>query len=165
METGKIFVIVFYLICVYIFVQTYLYLDQIDRCPCFHKDGKYAVSIDFMKFFQVLEIFILTASLATIFFMNSKGRKTLDNSINGKKPGARTIVLSLTIIIMLIISGVMAYNVMNMYNNIKDDCKCVDSWYRFFLYYEGIVSLVTVFRFIVMFLLIGIFYIMTQINK
>ena len=156
--TGKIFVLVFYLLCVYIFVQTYLYLDEIDRCPCFHKDGKYAVSIDFMKFFQVLEIVILTASLGTMFFLKSKAK------VDVKKARAPTVVLSLTVIIMLIISAFMAYNVINMYTNIKDDCKCVDSWYRYFLYYEGFVSLITVFRFLLVFLLFGIFFIMSKLK-
>jgi len=159
METGKIFVVIFYLICVYIFVQTYLYLDEIDRCPCFHKDGKYAVSIDFMKFFQILEIVILTASLAAMFFMKSKGKFKLN-----KKQGEPTFLLSLTIVIMVIISGFMAYNVINMYTNIKEDCKCVDSWYRYFLYYEGFVSLITVFRFVIIFLLLGIFFIMSKLK-
>ena len=159
METGKILVVIFYLICVYIFVQTYLYLDEIDRCPCFHKDGKYAVSIDFMKFFQILEIVILTASLAALFFMKSNGKFKLN-----KKQGEPTFILSLTIVIMVIISGFMAYNVINMYTNIKDDCKCVDSWYRYFLYYEGFVSLITVFRFIIIFLLLGIFFIMSKLK-
>lgn len=158
MGTGDVLVIIFYLLCVYIFVQTYLYLDEIDRCPCFHKDGKYAVSIDFMKFFQVLEIVILTASLGSLYFMKSKGKVDLKNN---KTP---SIILSLTVIIMLIISTFMAYNVINMYTNIKDDCKCVDSWYRYFLYYEGFVSLITVFRFVLIFLLFGIFFIMSKLK-
>lgn len=135
-----------------------MYLDEIDRCPCFHKDGKYAVSIDFMKFFQILEIVILTASLGTMFFLKSKTKVDLKNA---RTP---TVVLSLTVIIMLIISAFMAYNVINMYANIKDDCKCVDGWYRYFLYYEGFVSLITVFRFVLVFLLIGIFFIMSKIK-
>jgi hypothetical protein len=134
-------------------------LDEIDRCPCFHKDGKYAVSIDFMKFFQILEIVILTASLAAMFFMKSKGKFKLN-----KKQGEPTFLLSLTIVIMVIISGFMAYNVINMYTNIKEDCKCVDSWYRYFLYYEGFVSLITVFRFVIIFLLLGIFFIMSKLK-
>ena len=158
MGTGDVLVIIFYLLCVYIFVQTYLYLDEIDRCPCFHKDGKYAVSIDFMKFFQVLEIVILTASLGSLYFMKSKGKVDLKNN---KTP---SIILSLTVIIMLIISTFMAYNVINMYTNIKDDCKCVDSWYRYFLYYVGFVSLITVFRFVLIFLLFGIFFIMSKLK-
>lgn len=158
MGFGNILVIIFYLLCVYIFVQTYLYLDEIDRCPCFHKDGKYAVSIDFMKFFQILEIVILTASLGSLYFMKSKGKVDLKNN---KTP---SVVLSLSVIIMLIISAFMAYNVINMYTNIKEDCKCVDSWYRYFLYYEGFVSLITVFRFVLVFLLFGIFFIMSKLK-
>jgi hypothetical protein len=159
MDTGKIFVIIFYLLCVYIFVKTYLYLDEIDKCPCFHKDGKYAVSIDFMKFFQILEIVILTASLATMFFVKSNNKVDLKNT-----KGKPSFVLILTMIIMLTISALMAYNVINMYTNIKEDCKCVDSWYRYFVYYEGFVSLMTVFRFVVIFLLFGIFFIMSKVK-
>lgn len=157
MDTGQIFVIVFYLICVYIFVQTYIYLDEIDRCPCFHKDGKYEVSIDFMKFFQVLEIVILTASLSSIFFLKT-------SKADLKKKEVPSFILGLTVVIMIIISALMAYNVMNLYNNIQDDCKCVDSWYRYFLYYEGFVSVITVFRFIVLVLLFGIFFIMSKLK-
>jgi len=73
-------------------------------------------------------------------------------------------ILGLTVVIMIIISALMAYNVMNLYNNIQDDCKCVDSWYRYFLYYEGFVSVITVFRFIVVFLLFGIFFIMSKLK-
>jgi hypothetical protein len=91
-----------------------------------------------------------------MFFLKSKGKPDLKKS--------PSFVLSLTLVIMLIISGIMAYNVINMYTNIKDDCKCVDSWYRYFLYYEGFVSLITVFRFIIIFLLFGIFFIMSKLK-
>ena len=155
METKTIFIIIFYFICVYIFLHTYFYLDQINKCPCFHKDGKYAVNLDFMKFFQILEIFILTVLVGSSLFFKSKTFKS-------KNKAPPIFLLSLTVIILLSISGYMTYNVVHLYNNIKDDCECVDSWYRFFLYYEGIVSGITVFRFIAMFLLLSIFIIIRQ---
>ena len=157
METAKIFVIIFYFICLYIFLHTYYYLDQIDKCPCFHKDGKYEVNIDFMKFFQILEIFVLTVYLVSILFFSSK----IFKSKNKKVP---VVMISLVMAFLLAVSGGMAYNVVNLYNNIKEDCKCVDSWYRYFLYYEGIVSFITVFRFISLFLLLIIFYIMSKLS-
>jgi hypothetical protein len=157
MEVGKIIVIIFYFICLYIFLHTYYYLDQIDNCPCFHKDGKYAVNIDFMKFFQILEIFILTVYLVSIFFFSSKMFK----SKNKKAP---LVLLFIAMAFLLTVSGAMTFNVINFYNNVKEDCKCVDSWYRYFIYYEGIVSFITVFRFISVVLLLTIFFIMSKFN-
>ena len=147
METAKIFVIIFYFICLYIFLHTYYYLVQIDNCPCFHKDGKYEVNIDFMKFFQILEIIILSIYVSSIFFFKS-------NTFKMKNVPMPTIILSLTIFLMLGISIYMTINVFNLYINIKEDCKCVDSWYRFFIYYEGIVSLIAVFRIVVLSLIL-----------
>jgi len=163
MDNSTIFVVIFYFICVYIFLHTYYYLVEIDNCPCFEKDGKYAVNIDFMKFFQVLEIFILTVFLSLFLFIKTK--------INSKdiipdkfKENVPKIVLLVPVFVMLVISGFMTYNVMNVYFNIKEDCKCTDSWYRYFLYYEGIVSLISVFRVVVSFILLTILFIVATLS-
>jgi len=152
METKTIFIILFYFICIYIYLHTYYYLVEIDHCPCFQKNGKYSVNIDFMKFFQVLEIFILTILVSSSLFFKSTFYKS-------KKKAPPLILLSIALAFLLFVSGYMTINVINLYTNIKDDCTCVDSWYRFFLYYEGVVSGLTIFRFISMTLLIAIFFI------
>jgi hypothetical protein len=151
MELNKIIVLVFYFICIYIYLHTYFYLEQINNCPCFHKDGKYKVNLDFMKFFQVLEIFMLSVLVLSAFFFTSKIYKS-------KNKPLPKFLLSILLLFLLSVNGYMSYNVVNLYNNIKDDCECVDSWYRFFLYYEGIVSGLTVFRFISMALVAAIFF-------
>ena len=56
----KIFVLVLYLFVLFVFIHTYMYLNQLTTCECFIKNNKYAVNIEFMKFFQVLEIFIFS---------------------------------------------------------------------------------------------------------
>lgn len=155
MDKRQIIILILYVICIFIYVQTYLYLVQIDECPCFHKDGKYEVNIDFMKFFQVLEIFILTVLVFSTFFFKS-------NFFKSKNRQPPFFLLSLVLVFLLSISGFMTYNVINMYTKIQYDCKCTDSWYRYFLYYEGFVSGITVFRFIVMALVLSIFYIFRQ---
>lgn len=153
MDRGKIFVLIFYVILLYIFIHTYYYLDQINKCACFQKEGKYGVNIDFMKFFQVLEIFILTIYVGSMFFFKSSHFKI-------KKIPTPTFILTLSILLLVGISLYMTINVLNLYTNIKEDCKCVDSWYRFFLYYEGIVSLITVFRFVVMILVLALIFLL-----
>jgi hypothetical protein len=62
--------------------------------------------------------------------------------------------LMIPLITLIVISAFMSYNVLNLYINIKSDCKCTDSWYRYFLYYEGIVSMISVFRFVVSLILL-----------
>ena len=148
MEGSTIFVIIFYFICVYIFLHTYYYLEQIDNCPCFKKDGKYAVNIEFMKFFQVLEIIMITVFLSLFLLIKSKmaTKEYIAKAITSSMP---KFILMLPLVVLIVISAFMSYNVLNLYSNIKSDCKCTDSWYRYFLYYEGIVSLISVFRFIV----------------
>jgi len=155
MNTSKLFVVIFYFICVYIFLQTYYYLDEIDNCPCFEKDGKYKVNVDFMKFFQVLEVLFLTVFLAIFLFITSSKTKILNKN---KIPNMNVLTI-LPMIVLLGISGYMSYNVLNLYYNIKEDCKCVDSWYRYFLYYEGAMSFVSVLRIVGSILFLAIFFI------
>jgi hypothetical protein len=136
---------------------------EIDNCPCFEKDGKYAVNIDFMKFFQILEIFILTVFLALFLFMKSNF-KSNGMMLAKFKEGIPKIILIIPVIVMLVISGFMSYNVINLYINIKEDCKCTDSWYRYFLYYEGVVSLISVFRVVVSFIVMAILLIVATLT-
>ena len=155
MENIKILAIVFYVILLYICIHTYYYLTQLETCVCFQKT-KY-INLDFMKFFQILEIFILTIYVASIFFFKSK----LFKNKNKKTP---VFLLSLSLILLICISAYMSINVLNLYTNIKEDCKCADSWYRFFLYYQGIISVITVFRFIAIILLLAIIFIVSKFN-
>ena len=137
----------------YIFIHTYYYLDQLNNCICFQKD-KY-INIDFMKFFQVLEIFILTLYVGSMFFFKSKMFKN-------KKSPPPIFIMTLSLFLLVGISGYMSINVLNLYTNIKEDCKCANSWYRFFLYYQGAVSLITVFRFIAFILLLAIIFLFSK---
>jgi len=86
-KIPTIITIIFYIICLYIFLHTYYYLVEIDNCPCFHKDGKYEVNIEFMKFFQVLEIFILSVLVFSTLFFKS-------NSFKSKKKTPPLLLLS-----------------------------------------------------------------------
>ena len=144
----KIIILVLYAIILFIFIHTYLYLNQLNTCDCFVKNEKYSVNIEFMKFFQILEIFIFTIYIGFMLFVSSK--------INKEKMPSPKILASISLALLVFISGYMAYNVINLYTTITDDCKCANSAYRYFLYYQGIVGASTVLRFIALFIMIGL---------
>jgi hypothetical protein len=144
----KIIVLIIYLIILFIFIHTYLYLNQLNTCSCFVKNNKYSVNIEFMKFFQILEIFIFSIYIGFMLFVTS--------NIQPHKMPSLKILTSISLALLVGISGYMAYNVVNLYMNISDDCKCATSAYRYFLYYQGVVGASTVLRFISLFLMIGL---------
>lgn len=143
----KIFVLVLYLVVLFVFIHTYMYLNQLLACECFVKNNKYAVNIEFMKFFQVLEIFIFSIYVGFMLFVTS--------NVNKKMPSPK-ILASLSLALLVGISGYMAYNVVNLYTNIREDCKCANSVYRYFLYYQGVVGASAVLRFVALIIMIGL---------
>jgi hypothetical protein len=143
----KIFILVLYLVILFIFIHTYMYLNQLTTCECFVKNNKYSVNIEFMKFFQILEIFIFSIYFGFMLFVTTK--------INKKMPSPK-ILASISLALLIGISGYMAYNVVNLYMNISEDCNCANSVYRYFLYYQGVVGASTVLRFIALILMIGL---------
>ena len=106
-----------------------------------------------MKFFQVLEIFIFSIYIGFMLFVTSK--------INKKMPSPK-ILASISLALLVGISGYMAYNVVNLYTNISEDCKCSNSVYRYFLYYQGVVGASTVLRFIALIIMIGLALLFNQ---
>jgi len=76
--------------------------------------------------------------------------------INRNKIPGINIITSISLALLVGISGYMAYNVVNLYTNISDDCKCANSVYRYFLYYQGVVGASAVLRFIALGLMIGL---------
>lgn len=144
---SKAFTLVTYVVMIAILVQIYYYLVQIDSCPCFNKNDKYAVDVEFMKFYQILEMIVLTIFVGIGLISSSKQKEYI--------PKMSGIFLStLTFVILTGISIYMTYNTFNFYMNVKQDCKCANSWYRYFLYFEGITTFLAVLRVIFMFLFI-----------
>lgn len=140
----KSLVLILYVIIVFIFIYTYYYLVQLNSCECFIKNEKYSVNIEFMKFFQVLEIFLFTMYVGMMIFFNTKMKKQM-------KTPMPLILSSLSLALLLGINVYMSYNVFNLYNNIKEDCKCSSGFFKYFVYYEGIVSFINVLRFVEIF--------------
>jgi hypothetical protein len=148
---SKVFSLITYVIMMIILIQIYYYLIQINNCECFNKNDKYSVDVEFMKFYQILEMILLTIFVGTSFITSSKTKQYI--------PKMGGIFLStLTFIILTGISIYMTYNTFNFYMNVKQDCKCANSWYRYFIYFEGIGTFISVLRviFMTLFILIGL---------
>ena len=80
-QYQKLLLGVLYVIIIYIYIKTYLYLDQLNNCDCFNKSNKYASNLDFMKFFQILEIFILTIIVGLKFFVHKQIKRPIINKL------------------------------------------------------------------------------------
>ena len=141
--SQKTMIVILYIIVIYVFIHTYFYLDQLNNCECFNKNDKYAVNLEFMKWFQILEIFIFSIYVGFMLFIY---KNNSNNKINNTFTGL--LLSSISLALLLAISLYMGINVINLYMNIKDDCKCANSNYKYFVYYEGILSMSSVLRFV-----------------
>jgi hypothetical protein len=153
-QYQKLLLGVLYVIIIYIYIKTYLYLDQLNNCDCFNKSNKYASNLEFMKFFQILEIFILSIIVGLNLVVHKQTKKTIVNKL----------LLSISFILLIGISGYMAYNVINLYTNIKDDCKCSDSIYKYFVYFEGLSSISVIMRVLSIILTFGVLFLFAKLK-
>jgi hypothetical protein len=153
----EIFIGILSIICLYILYKTYYYLQQVEQCDCFKDDDKkYGVNIEYMKFFQILHIIIFIMYVSWGFFIK--------RPMVGYRCGFNFISVQL-LILLLCLYGYMFYNILHFYRNVKSDCKCVDqSIYKYFIYFQGISSLMSVMQIIYSFLLIIIIVFM-QLRK
>ena len=129
------------LVSLVILLQIYQYLSELEHCPCFmdSNNGIYQSDLSFMKFYQFLEIISLVIFTFLFFMMNKKIH-------GGKKQIFLSFLMIITIFIMLFISGYMSVNVAKFYFNVKNECKCVNKWQKYFLYMEGIFNSVFFLR-------------------
>ena len=130
---------VFSIVAIIILVRIYQYLTDIESCPCFkssqHKG--YRVNLEYMKFYQVLEIMTLLIFLASTYMLRNK------KIIKGGSRSGITIISILSMLLLLYIFGYMSYNVFAFYMSIKDSCKCADKWQKYFIYIQGLSSSVS----------------------
>lgn len=134
MANFSIFDIVVFFISIFILVKIYHYLSQLDHCQCFQiqKNQHYKIDIEFMKFYQVLEIFSFT-----IFFLSTILLKK-HSKMNGGSRSTLRFINALSFIILLYIFGYMTYNVFHFFVNMKNECKCANKWQKYFIYAQGI---------------------------
>jgi hypothetical protein len=150
----EIMVLILSIICVYILIHTYYYLNRVEKCECFQKDDvKYGVNIEYMKFFQILHI---------VIFVMYIGWGFLKRPINNCAMNFISIHL---LVLLLCLYGYMFYNILNFYRNVNNDCKCVDqSVYKYFIYFQGVSSFMSILQIIYSFLLV-IIIVLLQLRK
>lgn len=158
MKTNHIIQIILSGLSLYILIQILSYLNELESCPCFNEQNnkeKYSSNIEFMKFYQFLEIASLLIFIVLINFYKFplKSRK-------GNSKGLFKILLMVSLFALLFISGYMSYNVATFYLNMKKECICVNKWQKYFIYLEGVFNSIYFLRilYVLLFvLLLGIF--------
>lgn len=158
MKTSHIIQLLLSGISLYILVQVLSYLNEVESCPCFNEQNnkeKYSSNIEFMKFYQFLEILSLIIFIVLVNFYKFPLKSSKINNT-----GMLKIMLLISLFVLLFISGYMSYNVATFYLNMKKECICVNKWQKYFLYLEGIFNSIYFLRilYIVLFIMIlGLF--------
>lgn len=150
---------IFSIVAIIVLVQIYQYLTDIESCPCFkssqHKG--YRVNLEYMKFYQVLEIMTLLIFLASSYMLRNK------RLMKGGSKSGMNIISILSMLLLLYIFGYMSYNVFAFYMSIKDSCKCADKWQKYFIYIQGLSSSVSTLQLLLGFLF-AVIIILTSIK-
>ena len=135
----SIIVYVIYAILMYLYIHTFYYLKKAENTGCFNPK---TVNLKFMEFFQILEIIAVT--IAILFFPSFT-----KNIKNKKKYINLTLISGLA---LALINMYMAFNVYNFYYELKQ-CSIMNSWNKWWLYWEGIIAAISSIRVILAFLL------------
>jgi len=119
-------------------------LKKAQETGCFNSK----VNLKYMELFQMIEIIALTMTVLFIPYITKKESKKRNIHI-----------LLFMVIVVLCINGYMAINVYDFYNEIKN-CPLMNTWNKWWLYWEGIASTISSLRGI---LVVGL--ILTIISK
>ena len=126
---------------------TLKYLIELENCECFEEEGKYKTNILFLKIFQVIILINIVLSLGTSFWLRSQ------------KGGSNTMLVVSFILALLL--GVFHFfvvlNIWNFHKSIKDDCECSNKKEKYVLYYQGILSSISLGTSVAFFLISLIF--------
>jgi len=137
-----------------IILYTYYYLVELSNCPCFVSNQKDELQLDYMKFYLLLDLFTIVIALSLMNHVNPKGGK-LKNDVE-------QILVIFSVLLVTLIHGYMTYNVYYFYNSIQPYCNCANKWQKYYIYYEGIVAGLVTFQFVVSFLFIFIFLLLSN---
>jgi len=121
-------VLIIYAILMYLYIHTFYYLKKAQQTGCFNSK----VNLNYMEIFQVIEI--IAVSLTVLFFPYvSKAKK---QNIN---------IILLMVLVVLGINAYMAINVYHFYNEMQN-CPIMNTWNKWWLYWEGISATVSSLR-------------------
>ena len=138
-----------------ILIKIYKYLTELENCKCYNDLVAYRslkINIDFLKTYQIFEMFLIFMLIIIIFCKKSLKMKAIKNGFSLKY------LTSSIILLLTFVTGYLSYNVFLLYSISKEKCKCMDKWQKYFLYVQGIMNSVTfmrlMFLFIIVFLLL-----------
>ena len=145
--------IVLSLITLFILLKVYHYLDQLKMCDCFieSQDKNYKVNVNFLKFYQVLEMISLSLLIVlTFLYKNNLIKSTKNKKVNN-------IFLKTGLLVMffltIMLSGYITYNSLIFYLISKKNCECSNKWQKYFIYMQGVGNSVFFLRLVFILLL------------
>lgn len=152
---DKIFYTTLCLVSFGILIKIYKYLTELENCKCYNEIVAYRslkINIDFLKAYQIFEMFLIFLLIVIIYFQKSKQLDILKRSFQ------LTYLTSAVILLLTFVTGYLSYNTFLLYLLSKEKCKCINKWQKYFLYVQGIMNSVTfmrlIFLFVVVFLLL-----------
>ena len=155
MNTSYLFQLLLSGISLIILISVYTYLNQIKGCDCFieNQNKKYKVDVEFLKFYQILEIISLFIFVVMVTIYKN-------NLFKGGNNTGMKFFLSLSMLILLFITGYMSYNSLIFYLTSKKNCKCVNQYQKYFIYLQGIFNSIYFLRlvYLLSFVLLIIFF-------
>ena len=146
--------IILAIISFFILVKVYIYLNELKVCDCYIKneDTNYKVNIDFMKYYQILEIISLILFITLTIFYKTKliKHKKINKEVNNFFIKMFIFVI---LFILLFLCGYISYNSILFYLVSKKNCECSDKWQKYFIYIQGISSSIYFLRLLFVFIL------------
>ena len=149
LKNNKFFGSPVHIVLIFLFLflifRTIMYLNELETCECFKNDD-YKSNITFLKIFEGI---VAISLLVTLFIIYKTHKQT--------GGGNNTFVHMITILITTLFHFFVAFNIFQLYKKVDKDCECSSKLERYYLYYQGIGSSVTLISNLLMFLtLIGI---------
>ena len=122
-------VFIIYAVLMYLYIHTFYYLKKAEQTGCFNSK----VNLKYMEIFQIIEIIAVTL---TIIVLPSLVRSKRIKNIN---------VALFMVLVVLAINAYMAMNVYQFYNEMNN-CPIMNTWNKWWLYWEGIAATVSSVR-------------------
>lgn len=127
-----ILILIIYAILLYLYIHTFYYLKKAENTGCFSPK----VNLQYMQFFQLLEIVALTITVLFFpYFLKMKEKKKM------------TIFEPLLItFVVLCINMYMAINVYHFYFELNQCFELKEQWNKWWLYWEGLAAAISSLR-------------------
>lgn len=124
-----------------ILLRVYYYLNDLKVCDCYieNENTNYKVNIDFLKYYQVLEMvsLILFITLVVLYKTKLIHNKKINKNI---KNFFMKMFIFVILFVLLFLCGYISYNSLLFYLVSKKNCECSDKWQKYFIYIQGISS-------------------------